>query len=290
MLTRTAMTATAALLAVVSTAAPAQAADGWGHAHCGQEPTPGCELVAGTDPVGEHQPTPADPTLGGNAIGEPLTVDCSYVPLNPDAPSRPDPETGKLGRWYVYRCGDDRPEKLRPVKWIADGDNPNEPAALPSPAQLGEQARNRLRLPSPHILSSPAGDQLVNLPTWMWVDRGGWGDLSATATVPGVSVTAVATPISIVWSMGDGASVMCTGPGTPYRAGEDPKASSPDCGHTYRTSSAHQAGQAFPVSATVRWAVRWSGAGQAGVFPDMTTTGSAALRVAESHALNTGDG
>jgi len=34
--------------------------------------------------------------------------------------------------------------------------------------------------------------------------------------------------------------------------------------------------------------VTWAGAGQGGVFPDMTTTGNAAFRVAESQALNNG--
>jgi hypothetical protein len=121
----------------------------------------------------------------------------------------------------------------------------------------------------------------------MWLSSG-WGPVSATATVPGVSVTATATPTSVVWSMGDGSTVTCTDAGTPFSPGTAPTASSPDCGHTYRTSSASQAGQAFPVSATVYWTVTWAGAGQGGVFPDLTTTGNAAFRVAESQALNNG--
>jgi hypothetical protein len=106
--------------------------------------------------------------------------------------------------------------------------------------------------------------------------------------VAGVSVTAVATPTSVSWSMGDGSTVTCTGAGTPFQPGTDPKAPSPDCGHTYRTSSASQASQAFPVTATVHWTVTWSGAGQGGTFPDMTTTGNAAFLVAEAQALNNG--
>ena len=51
--------------------------------------------------------------------------------------------------------------------------------------------------------------------------------------------------------MGDGSTVTCDGPGTPYQAETDPKASSPDCGHTYLRSSARESGQAFVVSATV---------------------------------------
>ncbi|MEV0675886.1 hypothetical protein AB0I60_05110 [Actinosynnema sp. NPDC050436] len=44
------------------------------------------------------------------------------------------------------------------------------------------------------------------------------------------------------------------------------------------------------MTATVHWTVTWSGAGQGGTFPDMTTTGSAMFRVAESQVLNNGGG
>lgn len=193
------------------------------------------------------------------------------------------------GAWYVYKCtGPGAVDALyRPPVWIADGQQPGG-VPLPSPAELAAQARNQLRLPAPKIQANPVGDQLVSLPTWLWLDRSSWGDVSATASVPGVSVTAVARPTSVTWSMGDGSSVTCTGPGTAFPAGADPKSASPDCGYTYRTSSAGQRGEAFGVTATVHWTVTWSGAGQSGVFPNMTTTGSAAFRVAESQGITTG--
>lgn len=200
------------------------------------------------------------------------------------------PTPGQPGAWYVWKCSTAGVTDglYRPPVWIPDGQQPGA-AQLPSPAELAQMAYKQLRLPTPTIAANPAGEQLVNLPTWMWLSSG-WGPVSATAAVPGVSVTAVATPTSVSWSMGDGSTVACTGAGTPFSPGTDPKASSPDCGHTYRTSSASQASQAFPVTATVHWTVTWSGAGQGGTFPDMTTTGNAAFRVAESQALNNGGG
>ena len=87
---------------------------------------------------------------------------------------------------------------------------------------------------------------------------------------------------------GDGGSVICRSSGTPYTADRDPKSLSPDCGYTYRRSSAGQPAEAFPVTATVSWTVTWSGAGQAGVFPDMTTVAAVTLRVAESQGIATG--
>ncbi|MCU1680231.1 MAG: putative ATP/GTP-binding protein [Amycolatopsis sp.] len=198
----------------------------------------------------------------------------------------PAPE--QKGSWYVWHCSTPgmTDALFRAPVWIPDGQQPGA-AQLPSPAELAQMAYKQLRLPTPSIAANPAGEQLVNLPTWMWLSSG-WGPVSATATVPGVTVTATATPTSVSWSMGDGSTVTCTGAGSPFHPGSDPKAASPDCGHTYRTSSASQAGEAFPVSATVHWTVTWAGAGLGGVFPGLTTTGNAAFRVAESQALNNG--
>jgi hypothetical protein len=116
----------------------------------------------------------------------------------------------------------------------------------------------------------------------------GWTDVSATASVPGVSVTAIAHPGLVTWSMGDGTVVSCSGRGMAFPEHADPRSPSPVCGYTYRTSSAGQVDSTFPVTATVHWSVTWSGAGQGGTFPELTTTSTTAFRVAEAQALNTG--
>lgn len=197
------------------------------------------------------------------------------------------------GGWYVYRCtsGGARDAFYRPPVWIpdaADGAGGPAPAPAVAPAELARRARTQLRLPAPEMATSPRGEQLVNLPTWLWLARGDWRRVSATASVPGVSVTAVARPAKTVWSLGDGGSVTCRGPGTPYTHAVGANRPSPDCGHTYRTSSAGRLNRAYVVSATVHWTVTWEGAGQSGTFPDLTTTSNATVRVTESQALNTG--
>jgi hypothetical protein len=156
-----------------------------------------------------------------------------------------------------------------------------------TPAEVAQLARRQLRLPAPGIAASPAGDQLVNLPTWLWLSTA-WEPVSATAAVPSISITATAAPTSVTWSMGDGGMVTCGGPGTPYPAGADPASASPDCGYTFRRSSAGQRGETYQVTATVAWTVTWSGAGDSGVFPTMTTSATTAFRVAESQAVATG--
>jgi hypothetical protein len=261
---------------------------------------------------GKSTPLPGDRIVGGNSP----VADCSYVRSNFQPPadgiqtvafrgaaravppvvlaSALLPRASKLaaqqgGAWYVYRCtGPGFHDGLyRAPIWLPDGAAPAG-TALPSPQELAEQARTRLRFPSPHIEANPPGDKLVSLPTWLWLDRDSWGTRQATAAVPGVSVTAVATPKSVSWSTGDGDTVTCSGPGTPFEAGGDASAASPDCGHTYRRSSATAPAQRFPVRATIHWTVTWSGAGASGTFPDLTTSAAAAFRVAEIQALGTG--
>lgn len=276
-----------AAVGVLGMATPALADDGWGTTDCQQTPAPVCDLGAGSGgaPGGTTEHGNADSDSPDSSAGnpgesaDPTLANCGY------RPSEYRPPPGAAGSAVVPGGG----------VWL-DGlcsatgviQTPEFVAAL-TPAEVARLARSQLHLPSPDIAANPVGDQLVNLPTWLWLSSG-WGPVSATASVPGVSVTAVAMPTSVSWSMGDGATVTCTGAGIPFRPGGDPKAPSPDCGHTYRTSSANQEGQAFPVMATVHWTVTWSGAGQSGTFPDLTTTGAAAFRVAESQALNNGGG
>jgi hypothetical protein len=283
-------------------------------------PTPRPEPRRGVpEPRGGQRDTPTPP---GDRIvgGEDTRADCSYVRSDYQPPSdgiqtashrlhrpRADgmqlaslPRTrstgsrlvqapGQGGAWYVYQCSGpgSRDALFRAPVWIADGQAPGA-APVPSPQQLAEQARAQLRLPSPVIASNPAGTQLVRLPTWLWLDRTMWWPHSATAAVPAVSVTATATPTSVSWSTGDGTTVTCTGPGTPFPAGGAAQAASPDCGHTYRRSSAGSPGERFPITATVSWRVSWAGGGAAGAFPDLTTSAVAFLRVAEVQALGTG--
>lgn len=299
-------------------------AGGWGTVDCAQDPSPYCQLGAGQTgkspaPGGQGQPDPhrtgkqgaaqPSPRPGDRIVGGDANLaHCSYVRSNYQPPgngtqtiafqTHPTGSKGvqlvlalaQGGAWYVYRCTGPgvRDGLYRAPIWMPDGQTPGAAAPLPSPEQMAQRARSQLQLPRPTIVSNPARTQLVTLPTWLWLDRGNWGTQSATASVPGVSVTAVATPTSVSWSMGDGTAVTCTGPGTPFPTGGDPAASSPDCGHSYHQSSASAPGQQFPVMATVHWAVAWSGAGAAGTFPDMTTSANAGFRVEEAQALGTG--
>lgn len=263
-------------------ASPAVVADdAWGVTTCGQEPSPLCEVSAGTRPDGST--SSGQRPVNGTEQNDDGLFGCRYVPAGPG----PGQETPKEpGGWFMLLCSPDGkdPDSRGPI-WVHAGADAPPPL---TPEQVAQIARRQLRLPTPRIMANPAGDQLVNLPTWMWLDRSSWTDVSATASVPGVSVTATARPTSVIWSMGDGSSVTCAGAGSPFPAGGDPKSASPDCGHTYKSSSVGRPAEAFPVTATVQWTVTWSGAGQSGTFPNLSTNASAAFRVAESQGITTG--
>ena len=106
-----------------------------------------------------------------------------------------------------------------------------------------EQALDRTPIPAPEIrLNPPAGqDQVVNVPTWMWIDPPAWAPVSATASAGAVTVTATATPTSVSWDMGNGDVVVCAGPGTPVR----PSASEPT---TSRATAPTPTGAARPAN------------------------------------------
>jgi hypothetical protein len=154
-------------------------------------------------------------------------------------------------------------------------------------ADVARSAVAQLQLPSPMIRLNPAppAPALTFVGVWFWLD-GGWGAQTATASVPGLSVTAKATPQQVRWQTGDGAAVVvCDGPGMAWTAGMDPKATSP-CGHTYTRPSSGEPSETFTVRATVTWTVNWAGGGATGAVPDLVTTSTAAIRVAKAPSEN----
>ena len=167
------------------------------------------------------------------------------------------------------------------------------PASLTTSTRpLVDQAVKTLHLPLPNVSLSPAADatQFVGLPTWMWMPASSWVSKSVTVSAGGVSLTMTATPVFSVWSMGDGGSVTCRGPGTPYPSASSvkPPRSSPDCGWTYARASVSEPGGVFPVSVTTHWKVAWSTTtGLSGSEPDLTASSSLGLRVSEIQALVT---
>ncbi|MFF9818920.1 ATP/GTP-binding protein [Streptomyces sp. NPDC014006] len=139
------------------------------------------------------------------------------------------------------------------------------------PAVLAQRAVDSMTLLGPAIASPrAAGQYTVGVPMWMWVNQSAttYGPNSASASAGGVTVTATAKVSKIVWQMGDGSAVTCTGPGTPYKASTG-MTESPTCGHVYSKSSASTSGGKYRVTATSTWTVNWEGGGETGQLSEV---------------------
>ncbi|MGY4898623.1 hypothetical protein ACWEEK_23950 [Micromonospora aurantiaca (nom. illeg.)] len=265
---------------VVVMRSPARAGDGVGNVDCGQTPnTAECDISAGVpgspgvSTGGSQGGSGSDDSSSGGGDNS-----CHWEPVDVDRP--PPAGKGPGGGWYAWTCvGNGLGSQGTPV-WL-------DRAPVVDPAVLAQTARSRLRLPEPGIRTNPdtVPFVLVRVPVWLWVDPVTWEARSARASVPGVSVTATATPTKVRWSFGDGSpDLTCVGPGKPWTSGTDPRAASP-CGHTYTRSSATERDTVFTLRATVTWSVTWSGPGGGGTLAPLTTTSTVTVRVAQSQAV-----
>jgi hypothetical protein len=222
---------------------------------------------------------------------------CVLGPLDAATSANIPPGGPTPGQWYVMYCNGKVFLPSTGLFWIPYSNAPKQaPAAPVDPLALAEEAYKTIVLPAPSIHTNPSPNTFVNLPTWLWLDPGGWHPLEATASAGAVTATAVANPSSVTWSMGDGSTVVCPGPGTPYNPDEPSQNQTTDCSYTYTQSSAGQPSSdgnpddgAFQVSATITWSVTWTatGAPGGGVLPTLQTTSTVPLRVEQIESVGT---
>ncbi|MFI6688401.1 ATP-binding protein [Streptomyces sp. NPDC050485] len=303
----------AALLSVLVLTTPANA-DGGGTdvGHCDNDFVCGGVQVPGTPGTSDKPGKPGKPGGGGGGGGSsektcatgathwgvwPCHIDgvgtfvesqgC-YVSLADPQPPKSDPvwQGQSTGAIYFFVClGETNGE-------LPNGHNgggarwqPTNPLNTgPTAAELAQQAFDRMRLDAAQIGSAPPADAkgLVGLPVWLWTAQSPqtWGPQSMTVSAGGLSVTVTATVRNIAWSMGDGSTVTCTKPGTPYQKSFG-NADSPDCGHRYT-----KVGE-YTVTATSTWAVNWTATnGETGTIPDATRNSSTTARVGELQVVN----
>lgn len=129
-----------------------------------------------------------------------------------------------------------------------------------TPGTLALQALKELPLLYPRPRTAPPATvkQVVGIRTWMWVDPADWHPISATAAIPGLAATVTAQPTKVIWSMGDGSTVTCDGPGTVYDPTKPDSEQHSDCSHTYQHDGTYDA------RATIVWGVTWTATNGAG--------------------------
>ncbi|MCX4564380.1 ATP/GTP-binding protein [Streptomyces phaeochromogenes] len=219
----------------------------------------------------------------GNDDGSLENADGTYDKVCTYTLADPQPPAGSLD-WEGHEPGDgavyekscsvapDGEEDLwvAEMVWLAE---PPEQETV-DPAVLAQRAVDSMTLLGPDIASPrAAGKYTVGVPMWMWVNQSAttYGPNTASASAGGITVTATAKVSKIVWKMGNGASVTCNGPGTPYQASKG-MAQSPTCGHVYSKTSAGTRSDKFPVTATSTWTIDWEGGGAAGQLAEIRET------------------
>jgi len=185
------------------------------------------------------------------------------------------------GQWAHQYCGGE---------WVDFVFLPD--AAPVDPRVIAQAVFARIRPDPPKLRVNPdiESPQLVNLDTWLWVDPASWQPISDGDSAGLVSVTVTAEPKELRFNMGDGKSVVCDYPGTPYDPSRPAAEQSTECFHTYRHSSADQPDQRYTVTVTMVYTASWSSSGAVVDGGDLGTLESDAtvrLRVAEGQAIVT---
>jgi hypothetical protein len=261
-----------------------------------------CEItieVPATRPINDTAPESGSGSTGPACVGYagrevPCTdpfygtwsnaLQCYLRRLDPQPPPSDEIWAGNYPRGAVYLCGD--PENsANPIIWL-----PQPPEAAMSPEQAARIVVRRMDLRAADIgivpEDRPGSIGAVGAPVYMWTARGPatFGPQTLASSAGGVTITATARVARIVWTMGDGATVTCRTPGTPYedRYGFTP---SPDCGHRYTRTSAGQPGNAYPITATSFWVVDWTGPGGSAGQITLDLTSRTSIQVGELQAL-----
>jgi hypothetical protein len=225
---------------------------------------------------------------------------CYYAALQPQPPAGdPDWMGHQPGDGAVYtRTCPFQPGSGQANVWLAQA-----PAAPPviTPAELAQRAIAMIVRSAATVRTAPSAGgtrtALVGSPIWLWIQKTGTDyaprthPLAATASVPGLSVTAEVYVTGVDWDMGDGRSPLACGAGggTPYRS-SDGSAASPDCGYSFSRPSIGRPAESYAITATVKWAGYWyvngDPANTTAFAVDPIGTPATVLKVSELQVLN----
>ena len=206
------------------------------------------------------------------------------------------------GNWWVAVQNPDRLDDPASMEcselpfWVVNNDTPAVPQAV-TPKVLAEAAYNAIQLPDTKVTLAPTNTTKVNLPTWAWLDKAKFKEVSVTAAlnVAGLNIQATTTakPISLKLEPGTSdaetypASGVCTlnaddSIGESYAKGKADE--TPPCGIKYLRSSGDGT---YKLKATITWQIDWTGTGGAvGDLPDGTFGTTQDIAVQEIQAVN----
>lgn len=167
----------------------------------------------------------------------------------------------------------------------------DEPATEPQVMLTAEQVaymafvKIKLTPPTPGIGPSPNINPwkmaAVGYPLWLW-GAGATDPPEVTDSIAGLFVSLNPTIDHIDFTMGDGTTLTCHHPTTPWTPNIPAGQKSPTCGHTYQQPSLPKG--TYTITATTHWSIAWNANGQTGTIP-FTQTATTTLPVGELQAL-----
>lgn len=215
------------------------------------------------------------------------------------APGYKDYNIGKKGYfWRSVAPDDSHPDSWdcgRTMFWQDAGEIPKVPEA-PTPKTLAEYAYDKVKIPETDIELKPQAKSTVNLPTWVWLDKGTFKDVKVRAALPKTDLWAETTakpkslhlepgtddaetfPASGECAINDDGSI-----GTPYQKGDSKE--EPPCGIKYLRATD---GEPYQLKASVTWEISWQGSDNDGVhaMPDGTFETTQEMNVQEVQSIN----
>ncbi|MBO8184781.1 hypothetical protein JW592_04725 [Streptomyces sp. DW4-2] len=182
--------------------------------------------------------------------------------------------------------------------WVKNGERPDVENAI-SPEILSKLAYAQVTVPGTRVKLNPDGEQTVNLPTWVWLDKGKYRPLSVRASVDlggGEEIWARTTVEPDALKLSPGTENATLHPssgecgikgdgsiGSPYKKGSGKKA--PPCGVTYLRAT--QGGSGYTLRSTLTWKASWEGSeGAGGDLPTGEFGGEQDVTVQEIQAIN----
>ncbi|MEY9486970.1 hypothetical protein RKD26_002764 [Streptomyces calvus] len=232
--------------------------------------------------------------------GEPQDNFDLHAAQNSTAEGYKNYNIGKDGMFWrsVVRKGHESDTRAwdcgRIMFWQDAGTIPDDPNA-PTPETLAAYAYDKIEVPKTEVELKPAAKSTVNLPTWVWLDRGTFKEVSVRAELPGTGLWAETTAKPVALHLEPGTDDAETFPasgdceinddgsiGTPYTKGSADK--TPPCGIRYLRASA---GDPYELTASITWQISWEGTGGArGDLPDGTFETTQDMTVQEIQSIN----
>ncbi|MEU4997471.1 hypothetical protein [Streptomyces sp. NPDC021622] len=221
-----------------------------------------------------------------------------HKPTNSSADGYKDYNEGKDGRFWRGVAPDSSDPKSwdcgRIMFWVPDGEIPDDPNA-PTPEMLAEYAYDKVKVPDTEVELKPEAKSTVNLPTWVWLDKGTFKEVKVRAELPNTPLWAETTakPKSLHLEPGtpDAETFPASGEckinadgsiGTPYTKGKSKQ--DPPCGIKYLRATN---GKPYQLKASVTWEISWEGSqGTGDDLPDGTFETTQDMNVQEIQSIN----